>query len=68
MKMYTLSCKDMGIEMCDFMAKGKTKEEVVKEVSEHFMKAHPTEAKEKMEKYSEKELNKMMMDKVHEEM
>lgn len=68
MKMYTLSCKDMGMPVCDYMAEGKTKEEVVKMVGDHFMKAHPKEAKESMEKYTKEEMTKMMMDKIHEKM
>jgi predicted small metal-binding protein len=68
MKMYTLSCKDMGIETCDFVAKAKTKEEAMKMASDHFMKAHPKEAKEMMEKYTKEESTQMMMDKIKEEM
>ena len=67
MKTYSLSCKDMGI-MCDYVAKAKTKEEAVKMGNEHFMKEHPVEAKEWGEKYSKKEMEKMAMDKVMEEM
>ena len=66
--MYTLSCKDMGIATCDFTAKGKSKEEVVKTVGDHFMKAHPMEAKDAMENMSKEEMNKMILGKVKEEM
>ena len=68
MKMYTLSCKDMGISTCDFVGKGKTKEEAIKMASAHFMKAHPMEAKEATENMSKEEMNKMMLGKVKEEM
>ena len=67
MKMYTLSCKDMGIA-CDFVAKGDSKEEVMKMGNEHFMKEHPAEAKEWGAKYSKEEMKQMSMKKIKEMM
>lgn len=64
--MYTLSCKDMGIETCDFVAKGETPEETMAEAAEHFKAEHPKEAEESMQKYSKEEMDKMMMDKIRE--
>lgn len=37
--MKTLSCKDVGVE-CNFVAKGKTEEEVLNKLSEHGKKVH----------------------------
>lgn len=66
--MFTLSCKDMGVATCSYVAKGKTKEEVMKMAGDHFMKAHPKEAKEAMKKYTKEEGMKMMEEKIMEEM
>ena len=64
--MYTLSCKDMGVPTCGFVAEGETKEEVMKTINEHVMKAHPDKAKEMGEKYTKEESEKMMMEKMKE--
>lgn len=61
MKMYSLSCKDLGMEKCNYVATGDTKEEVMEMASEHAMKAHPKEMKEKAEKMSKEEMNEAMM-------
>jgi predicted small metal-binding protein len=37
--MKTLACKDAGVK-CDFVAKGKTDEEVLTKVAEHGKKVH----------------------------
>lgn len=63
MKMYSLSCKDMGID-CNYVAMGETREEVIKMSSDHFKKAHPEEAKEKMESMTEEEMEESMMEKI----
>ena len=34
-----LKCKDVGVD-CDFVASGKTDEEVLKKAAEHARKAH----------------------------
>lgn len=34
-----LKCKDLGVD-CDFVARGKTEEEVLKKASEHAKKDH----------------------------
>lgn len=62
--MYSLSCKDMGIEKCDYIATADSREEVMKMANEHFMKAHPKEAKEMMQKMSKEEAEKKMMEKI----
>lgn len=66
--MYTLACKDMGMPTCPFVAKGATKEETMKMLGEHVMKAHPMEMKESMKKMTKEQMDKMMMDKMMEEM
>ncbi len=43
--MYTLSCKDMGVE-CPFVAKGETQEEALKESMGHAVKVHGMDPKE----------------------
>ncbi len=62
--MYSLSCKDMDMEKCNYVAMGETKDEVIKMASDHFVKAHPKEANEAMEKMSKEELNEKMMDNI----
>ena len=61
MKTYSLSCKDMGLVKCNYIAMGETQEEVMKMAGEHFMKVHPKEAKESMEKMSKEEMDHKMM-------
>lgn len=41
--MYTLSCKDMDQPNCSFVAKGETKEEVLKASMTHAAEAHGTD-------------------------
>ena len=67
MKTYTLSCKDMGVAACDYVAVGETREEVVKMASEHGIKVHPKEMKEYMSKMSKDEMEQSMLDRVVEE-
>lgn len=38
--MMTLACKDMGMEGCEFVAKGETKEEMMGSLMEHGTAAH----------------------------
>jgi predicted small metal-binding protein len=38
--MMSLACKDMGVEGCDFVAQGETKEEVMMKLGEHGASAH----------------------------
>jgi predicted small metal-binding protein len=37
--MKTLKCKDVGVD-CDFVASGKSEEEVLKKAAEHAKKEH----------------------------
>ena len=66
--MYTLTCKDMGVGTCDYVAKGKTKEEVIRMLEEHAMKEHPKEIKDMMAQNTKEEVEDMMADKIKEEM
>ena len=61
-KMLKLGCKDIGGEGCDFVAEGKTSEEVKKKIFEHAAEAHP----DVLAKMSEKDKKKMtaLMDKL----
>lgn len=63
MKIYSLSCKDMGIN-CNYVASGESREEVMNMANEHFMKAHPKEAKEIMETMSKEEIDQKMMENI----
>lgn len=38
--MKSLSCKDMGMADCEFVAKAETAEEVMKQSAEHCKSAH----------------------------
>ena len=53
--MKTLSCKDMGMENDDFVAKGATEEELMEKMKAHIKETHP----EMMEGKSEEEMTKM---------
>ena len=54
----------MGVPQCNYVAMGETKEEVLEMESDHFMKTHPKEAKENMEKMSKEELEQKMIDNI----
>ena len=47
--MVKLSCKESGLE-CDYIAEGRTVEEVLKHISEHAMNIHNMEQKTYMKK------------------
>lgn len=51
--MYSLACCDAGFD-CGFVAKGQTKDEVMKMGMEHVKKVHPEKAEE-MEKMPREE-------------
>lgn len=58
--MKQLSCKALGAD-CDFVAKGQTDEDVIRQVQEHAKTDHPDEWTQ-MQKMSNEEKNKMMKD------
>ena len=66
MQKYSLSCKDMGVEKCDYIAEGETKEEVIDMATQHGMKVHAKEMEGMMEKMSKEEINEKMMDNIKE--
>ena len=43
--MIKLSCKESGLE-CDYIAEGKTVDEVLKDISEHAVNAHNMRAED----------------------
>jgi predicted small metal-binding protein len=47
--MIKLSCKESGLE-CDFIAEGKTEDEVLKHISEHAVDVHNMKAEDIYEK------------------
>jgi predicted small metal-binding protein len=47
--MIKLSCKESGLE-CDFIAEGKTEDEVLKHISEHAIDVHNMKAEDIYEK------------------
>ena len=51
-----LSCKDMGMEHCSFVAHGNTAEEVKEKLMDHVMHVH----KDMMKAMSEEEKERMM--------
>lgn len=59
-----VSCRDMGVS-CDFVAKGETIDEIVKQVKDHAMDKHP-EKWEEMKNMSDEEMKKMIESKVKE--
>lgn len=62
--MYSLSCKDLGMEKCNYVAMGETKDEVIQMMNDHAMKAHPKEVKEQEEKMSKEEMEQKMLDNI----
>ena len=46
--MIKLSCKESGLE-CNYIAEGKTVDEVLKDISEHALKVHIMRAKDTYE-------------------
>lgn len=38
--MFSLSCKDVGMADCPFVAQGETQEEVMTKIGQHAMQAH----------------------------
>jgi len=62
--MKTLACSDFGME-CDFVAKGKTNEEVMRAASEHVKRDHPQRWK-KTKDLSPLAQKEMMMPKIKE--
>ena len=63
--MKSLSCKDMGSTMCDFVATGATDEEVIQKIMAHVKTDHPEELK-KMEAMSHNDMITMMKSKIKE--
>lgn len=56
MKMYSLICKDMGMEKCDYVAMAENKEDAIEIMEEHMKKFHPNEEPmQPMEKYVREE-------------
>lgn len=53
--MKTLSCRDLGVTDCDFVARGNTPEEVKNNMMNHAKMEH----KEMMDKMSNKEKDEM---------
>ncbi len=50
----TLACRDAGVD-CDFVARGKTEEELMKVGAEHLKKMHNKD----LSKYSAEEIAKL---------
>jgi predicted small metal-binding protein len=67
MKTYNLSCKDMGVVGCDYVATGANKEEVISMAQDHGMKVHTKEMNESAQKMSKEEMMVMMSKAVKEE-
>ena len=57
---YQLSCEDMGMEDCDFVATGKTQKEVIANMQKH----HKTVYKMSKDEVNSKEMVKMMKDNI----
>lgn len=52
---------------CPFVAKGETEEEVIQQLKDHALTAHPEESAKMMEGKSEEEMNEMLKSKIKEE-
>lgn len=65
--MKTLSCHDVSGQDDDFIAKGETDEDVIKQLSEHGQTAHPEMLKEWSEKMTPEEMTALMKEKIKEE-
>lgn len=58
--MKTLSCADLGVEKCGYVASGEDDDEVVNKMLEHGRKAHSEKIKEMMENMDEDEIKDFM--------
>ena len=68
--MYTLKCKDIediGVPDCDYEAKGKDKEEVIKMAKDHLENEHPEQFEEAQKKWPPEEMDKIFEDNIIEE-
>jgi len=60
MKMYSLSCKNMGVT-CDYVATAGSREEVMEMATEHVKKVHPEKGKEMAEKVKEEGIDAVIL-------
>jgi len=61
MKMFSLSCKDVGIQKCDHASLSENREEVMQMMDEHIQKVHP---KDPLAKMSKEERDPKLMEKI----
>ncbi|KKQ60849.1 MAG: hypothetical protein US81_C0012G0006 [Parcubacteria group bacterium GW2011_GWE2_38_18] len=61
--MKKLSCSDMGVEDCEFIAKGNNDEEVIQRMVMHHKTHHP----EEMQDMSEEDMKESMKEKIENE-
>ena len=63
-KMKTLSCREMAMVDCDFVAKGQTDEEIVQKMTEHAKMAHKETMGDMMKKMTVDEMREAMTKKI----
>jgi predicted small metal-binding protein len=56
---YTLACRDAGLD-CNYVAKGKTKDELMKNVAEHGKKVHGYTDKQLKDPKMMKKMNELV--------
>jgi predicted small metal-binding protein len=66
--MKTLSCKDLGVAGCDFVAKADTAEGAVKMATDHASMAHKEKVDEMAKTMTPEQMHDMMLAKVKDEM
>lgn len=64
--MKTFACKDLGMN-CDFVAKGETEEDVLKQAIEHGQTTHKSEMDEMAKTMSPEEIEKEIREKIKDE-
>jgi predicted small metal-binding protein len=65
--MFVLTCKDLDILNCHYVARADTEDKVILDMMEHAMIAHPEKIKELTEVMSKEEIIAMMREKIQQE-
>lgn len=65
--MYTLSCKDLGMEDCHFVAKADDKQKVIDDIIAHADEVHAEKMEDMRASMSQEEIEAMMGSKIKQE-
>lgn len=62
--MKSLTCKDMGISGCTYMAKGMTEEEAIRNLVNHAAVSHSKEMADMKKRWNDQEMAEAMKKKI----